>query len=742
MLPIIVLVGHVAQLPGISPYAMRESLRLGPLTLPAEVHRFDILEADVDAAGTYDDPFDPTQVHLDAKVTRPDGSSINVPGYLDRSYRRSLVNGEERVEPDGPVHWKLRFAPDKEGKYQVRVVFADKTGEKVQNASFQCVASKNAGFIRQSPDDHRYFSFSDGGSYWPLGTNMAWAGPRGTYDYDDWLAKLGDHGGNYVRLWLSPSWTTLAQELRGKKEEGKGVGQIDLANAWRLDHVLAAARQHNIYAMLCLDSYNVLRQSDANPWWDKTPHNSDNGGPLRIWRDFWSSDTMDRLYRNRLRYLVARWGADTHVFAWEFWNEVDLTTEFDATTVRDWHQRMARYLDSIDVYRHLRTTSLSATVGLRAIDLIPELDFMQTHSYDAADPAVTVAAQQSRKSGWGKPHFFGEIGADGSGPRVEDDPEGMQIHDPIWASIATGASGAAMPWWWDSLIAAKDLFGIYDAPSRFLSGVDWTSERFRQTDVGLSMADPKAKLPPGDLVMENGPVSWTRGAGMRPQAAVISNGVLSGDVPAGILHGISNHPDLHNPLTLRVRVNNNTRFEVGVTSVSGYGGANLRVTLDGAPVLSRDFNDPDGLTKTEDLRNYAQVLPIPLTKGVHTLTIENTGADWVRVGYRLVGVVPRTSPPLNAWAVVGDSTTMAWVRVADRTWRAVAEQKRRVPGVDPSIMRLRGLRSGMWQVEVWDTYSGKPITTVHTRVGIDGRVRVVLPRIEKDVAVKLVRQGA
>lgn len=228
---------------------------------------------------------------------------------------------------------------------------------------------------------------------------------------------------------------------------------------------------------------------------------------------------------------------------------------------------------------------------------------------------------------------------------------------------------------------------------------------------------------------------------MRPQATVISNGILSGDVPAGILHGISNHPDLHNPLTLRVRVNSNTRFEIGVTSVSGYGGANLRVTLDGAPVLSRDFNDPDGLTKTEDLRNYAQVFPIPLSKGVHTLMIENTGADWVRVGYRLVGVVPRTSPPLNAWAVVGDSTTMAWVRVADRTWRAVAEQKRRVSGVDPSIMRLRGLRSGMWQVEVWDTYAGKPTTTVRTRVGIDGRVRVVLPRIEKDVAVKLVRQG-
>src|SRR5438067_1533475 len=100
MLPIIALVGHVAQLPGVSPYAMREPLRLGPLSLPPTVGLFDILEASVDAAGTYDDPFDPAQVRLDAKVTKPDGSTVNVPGYLDRPYSRTLVNGEERLEPE------------------------------------------------------------------------------------------------------------------------------------------------------------------------------------------------------------------------------------------------------------------------------------------------------------------------------------------------------------------------------------------------------------------------------------------------------------------------------------------------------------------------------------------------------------------------------------------------------------------------------------------------------------------
>ena len=266
--------------------------------------------------------------------------------------------------------------------------------------------------------------------------------------------------------------------------------------------------------MLCLDSYNVLRTGDANPWWDKTPHNSDNGGPLRIWRDFWSSETMSRLYQNRLRYLVARWGADSHVFAWEFWNEVDLVSEFEPTTVRDWHQRMAKVLDGLDAYRHLKTTSLSSTVGLRTIDLIPELDFMQTHAYNYPDLASVVAAQQSRKSGWGKAHFMGEIGADGAGPRAEDDPEGLQVHDPIWASIATGASGGAMAWWWDSLIAPKDLYGLYDGPSRFLAGVDW-GDRAVPADGRVALdgrsegADPRRGLGFGE---------WAGRAGRRGRA--------------------------------------------------------------------------------------------------------------------------------------------------------------------------------------------------------------------------------
>ena len=734
MLSTLALVGALRQANLPTPYAAHDALKLGALDVPESVPLFSTVDLAIDATGTYDDPFDPAQARLDAKVTEADGRTYSVPGFVDRPYRRQLDGNAERLEPTGPARWRLRLCPEKEGEVQIRVTFADKSGEKVQNASFRCVASEEKGFVRVSPDDRRYLAFSNGASYWPLGPNVAWAGPRGTYDYIDWFGELGTHGANYARLWLSPSWTTLAQEVPGKPGEGAGVGRIDLGNAWRLDRVLETARERGIYATLVLDSYGVLRASGPNAWWDQTPHNSDHGGPLRIWRDFWTDERMDRLYRNRLRYLVARYGADPHVLGWEFWNEVDRVSEYDPAVVRDWHQRMARVLDGLDAYRHLRSTSLSTTVGLRAIDLIPEFDLVQSHSDDAADPAGTVAAQQSRKSGWGKPHLFGLVTADETDPRVEDDPEGMQIHDPIWAAIATGATGAPAAWWWDRLIAARNLYRLYDAPSRFLAGVDWNAERFRQTDVALSLADPKTVLPPGDLVLDGGPA---RG----PVAAVITNGRFQGATLPNILHGKGMRPALHNPVVLRVRVARPTRFEIAVSSVSGEGGANLRVVRDGKPVLARDFPDPDGDEKTLPLRQYAGVFPIALSTGVHTLRIENTGADWVRVGYRLLGVVPPKGAPLNGWAIVGDETAMAWVRIAGRTWRAVAEQRRRFAPVPPSVLRLRGLRSGVWRTEVWDTWAGKPLSTVRAKVGIGGTVRVALPKIAKDVAVKLVREG-
>ncbi len=65
------------------------------------------------------------------------------------------------------------------------------------------------------------------------------------------------------------------------------MGRFDLGNAWRLDTVLELARQQGIRLMLCIDSFNILREKDCYNCWETTPHNAVNGGPLQRPNDFW-----------------------------------------------------------------------------------------------------------------------------------------------------------------------------------------------------------------------------------------------------------------------------------------------------------------------------------------------------------------------------------------------------------------------------------------------------------------------
>src|SRR5690242_16545940 len=95
-----------------TPYAQRGPLALRRVTLSApSVPRYGRLEIRVDLRATYDNPFDPAEVALDARVTPPSGKAITVPGFLYRAYTRKLVSGMEELTPAGPPSWLIRYSP-------------------------------------------------------------------------------------------------------------------------------------------------------------------------------------------------------------------------------------------------------------------------------------------------------------------------------------------------------------------------------------------------------------------------------------------------------------------------------------------------------------------------------------------------------------------------------------------------------------------------------------------------------
>lgn len=722
-----------------TPYAAEAPLAIRNVSFPPQADQWQLEEGKVDLSATYDDPFDPDDISVDAMVVAPSGRKFTVPGFLYRGYSRSLVNQKEVLSPDPETNWRVRICPQEPGKYVVQVHVRDRNGESTSPEQTFVVQSKqDPGFVRLSRVDHRYFAFDSGKSYFPIGANVCWGGEPGTYSYDNWLPKYGAAGCNYARYWLSPGFTTFALEEKGKPSEGKGIGQFDLANAWRLDQVMKTTRDNGIYAMICLESYNILRDRDGSPGWENAPHNLDNGGPLRIWSDFWKSDRMQRWVRAKLRYVVARYGWDTHVFAWEFWNEVDLTRDFDADIVRDWHSETIKYLHSIDAYAHLCSTSFSNPSGERKIDQLPELDFVQTHFYGEPDPGADIAHQITRKSEWGKAQIPGEVGADATGPQTDKDKVGKQFHDPQWMALVSGAAGSAMPWWWDSLIEPNNLYREFTPLAKFIAGINFPSENFRQTDVRLSWSAGHTVHPPVDLELANGPVSWAKSAANQPQSVTVTPDGATGQLPlSGIQHGVVNHPDLHNPVRFITKFKQTTTFALEIGDVSEFGGAAYRIKLDGAIVARGSLPVPAGQNTNVTLHPYAREVKVSVPKGPHQIIVENLGADWFMAGYRFSRVLKRRVPPLGGLAVLGDKTAMAYIRNEADTYRNVVTLQRPLATISDTVFAMSGFASGQWRISFWDPWNGVEIRNEVVTIGIDGSLSLPLPSITRDLAIKL-----
>ena len=730
--------------PIITPYQSKETLVAKTIRSGvSEVNQYEPIDFDIDLKATFDNPFDSSDILVKVAVREPDGKSFSVPCYFDMECERSKVGDKESISKKGKGKWKARVSFRKIGSHVLGASVTDRSGtSETDEFSVKVTPAIRSGFATVSEKDHRFFNTTDGKSFFPLGANVCWGGDAGTFNFDKWIPQYAAQGCNFFRIWLSPDWSTFGIEQPGLAKNGKGLGQFSLENLWRLDYVLKLARKYDMKVKICIDSYNMLRDKDAYPNWETGVYNIANGGILHSPLEFWQSPAMDQFYMEKLRYLVARYSSDPTVFAWEFWNEIDLGRDFPVDLAKDWHQRMAKHLTKIDPYHHLITTSFSNSMGVKEIDMLTELDFIQTHNYGSPDVISQIAIQQSRKGNWGKPHYVSEIGADSSGPRIEDDPTGLQIHDPLWISTCMGSSGAALPWWWDNLIEPKGLYPLFGSVSKFIKDIDWQNEAFRQTQPTLEWKTKPNPLPRKDIVLQGGPMSWEPSPHNLPRTVRVSADGFAGQLPlSGVLHGTGNHLDCHNPITFACDFDKPTTFDVLVSSVSGYGGAKLKIELDGSNYLSRDFADPDGSTKGDTLHQYDGTYTVKIPAGKHSVMVSNLGQDWLTAGYRFRELIPRPGPPLVSWASVGDTVAIAWLRVEDRTWTKLCVQKETVQPSPASIFTLNGLSSGNWDVMLWNTWKGEAIRSSQVKVGLDGKLKFDLPIIETDIAVKATKLG-
>jgi len=682
---------------------------------------------------TYDNPFDSAQVALDALVTEAGGRSWTAPGYFTQDYTRELVDGGEKLTPAGEPRWQVKLSFPRPGVHTVRLRLRQGQLERYSpTMRIEVLKADAPGFVRVSQDDHRYFVTDRGETFFPVGANVCWASKAGTYDYDRWLPRYASAGANYWRAWLAPQWMTFSLNT-----PASGYDRIDLENAWQFEQTVLQSEQLGLRILACIDSFNIIRsKSRQHGIWEDTPYIKANGGPLAEPREYFTNPEMLRSFRERLRYLVARFGYSTAIFAWEFWNEVDIIDQYDSEAVTAWHQEMARHLRSIDPWQHMISTSTARPQGDPRLDALPELEFVQTHHYGAKDMAANLGADiVTKKAAEDRPHYHGEYGIGHSGTETrKTDPTGIHIHNGLFSCVGQQQAGTPMTWWWDSYIDPQNLYPIYASFVAWIDGFDFVAQHARpiEAEVTLDPSQPTVRVT--EPILPN-VATWEPHPVNQPVTVSIdAAGRIQGvEQLAKAVHGLKNHPDLHNPVTFEMDVPDDSEFGIRVDGVSGHGGAKLVVTVDGTKVIDEDFADND--QGTETLMQYNRVYPVPLRKGRHTVVVENTGNDWFYVAY----ILPwrTTIPALRVSGLLGETRALAWIQNQRATW------SRMTTGEQPTAVEGAQLRlavpAGKWQVEWFDTWAGEAITQQSLPVGDDG-LTISLPPIATDLALKLVQE--
>lgn len=659
--------------------------------VPETVDRYAMLEIEVDlafAAGSED-------AAVDARLISPSGRETVVHGFEYQEFERSLEENQERLTPTRPPAFRVRFTPDEVGAWRGDIWVRTPTGRSTQEFSFACFESSSHGFVRVAPN-HTHFAFDDGTSYFAVGENVCWSGSRGTFDYDDWFAKLAEQGANYARLWIGPfNSFTLEREFSGPAFDGLGVQ--DPASAWRLDQVLRLAEKHGIYLVLCTRSFNALRTRPEYPMWKDNPYNRVNGGPLERPQEFFTDPLANDQYRILLRYLVARYGYSTNVLAWEFWNEVDLVDGYDSKMVEAWHKEMARDLRAMDPYRHLITTSFANSDGDGLVDALAGIDYVQTHNYGALDEAATLSAFCRQKSRlYKKPTLVGEYGVDTHVQGNSADPEGVHLHNGLWAPVFSQSAGTGMIWWWDNYVDPGKLYPLFGAIARFVKDVPWATHTWKP----LAAAE----------------IAWAEVPPTRPGKRL----KVLGGTGFGVV--TSTMPDREDRFVLDVQ---------GVTPP----GANLRVLLDGEPALQQAFPVNDEV----ETHQYDGAYAIHVAPGKHNFHVRNLGPGNITLTYAMESAPEMRRPNLLVLAQDGGNYAIAWLQNRDHTWHHARQGL--VRPVPRSRVTLAGLRDGNWRVEWWDTTRGVATGTTEASCK-KGRLTLVTPTITTDVACKLQLSGA
>jgi hypothetical protein len=407
--------------------------------------------------------------------------------------------------------------------------------------------------------------------------------------------------------------------------------------------------------------------------------------------------------------------------SWELFNEVEWTNSFTAhkAEITSWHDEMAQYIKSNDVYRHLVTTSYAQDGNDANTWNLPSMDFTQTHYYVNTPNLETVlsAGVADYLSKYNKPTMNGEFGlGPGGGALSTSDPNGVHIHNSLWATAFSGAMGTGMSWWWDTYIEPQNLYGHFKPLSGLLSTLPLKNEDYKKgkatitgggtSDISISPGGSFGLAPSGNFDVE--------ASGITPGATQLSS----------YLFGSTFNTGLRNPPNFSVVYPVAGQFKVITGSTTGT-----------TPKINIYLDNVEKLNAGAAI-NSTYTIDVPA--GTHVIKVDNLGTDWIFISSY---VFTNIGSPMNTFVLKNaDSTKFAgWVHNKQYNWKFLQDNNNNPPPViTGSSATVIGVQNGTWAIQFFNCTTGA-VAGNTTATTVNNNLVVQLPNVAWDLAMVATR---
>ena len=146
-------------------------------------------------------------VTAEAIINLPNGQFVHQPAFYITDVNVSGTGDNTYYEETANNKWAIRYSPSLLGTHQISLHVQDASGQVTTSVgNFTAVSSTKSGFVNISPADSRYFQFSNGDLFFPIGplwavNNQPGAGMNFVRP---WMGGEGAYSTNWAR-WFSSS---------------------------------------------------------------------------------------------------------------------------------------------------------------------------------------------------------------------------------------------------------------------------------------------------------------------------------------------------------------------------------------------------------------------------------------------------------------------------------------------------------------------------------------------------------